>query len=77
MCSSDLWKGRGQLDSIIQLDTYTVPVWGQVSLWGRVIEAEFGYRATYAYPRGLMVMARDVALVPDLSRNYGVEVTVL
>lgn len=30
-------------------------VFGQVSLWGRVIEGERGYRAQYAYPKRLWV----------------------
>ena len=32
-------------------------VWGEVSLWGTVIEHEHGYRAQYAYPRRITVPA--------------------
>jgi hypothetical protein len=28
---------------------------GQVYLWGRVVECQFGYRAQYAYPKALLV----------------------
>jgi hypothetical protein len=52
-------------------------VFGEVSLWGRVIIHEHGYRAAYAYPKRIFVPekfqgGRD--LVNELRRSYGVEV---
>jgi hypothetical protein len=51
-------------------------VFGEVSLWGRVVIHERGYRAECAYPRHIFVPkayrgSRD--LVNELRRSYGVE----
>jgi hypothetical protein len=51
-------------------------VLGEVSLWGRVIVHEHGYRAAFAYPKRLFVPmhyqgGRDI--VNELRRSYGVE----
>ncbi len=46
-------------------------IWGEVWLWGRVVEHETGYRAQYAYPKSLVDtggIARRLATV------YGCEV---
>ena len=37
--------------------------WGRVSLWGRVVEHEDGWRATKAYPLDLKVWKADPARV--------------
>ncbi len=52
-------------------------VFGEVSLWGRVVVHEHGYRAAFAYPKRLFVPrlyqgGRDY--VNELRRIYGVEV---
>ena len=56
----------------------TPHVYGEVSLWGRVIVHEHGYRAQFAYPRNLLVPRRYAGhrwdIVKDLRRAYGVEV---
>jgi hypothetical protein len=51
-------------------------VFGEVSLWGRVVIHERGYRAECAYPRRILVPnryrgSRDIA--SELRRSYGVE----
>ncbi len=51
-------------------------VFGEVSLWGRVVIHERGYRAQCAYPRRIFVPktyrgSRDI--VSELRRSYGVE----
>lgn len=50
-------------------------VFGRVSLWGKTIEHEHGFRAQYAYPQALYVHPRtlDVSKL-GLSKSYGVEV---
>lgn len=45
-------------------------VWGSVSLWGRIIEHEIGYRAQFAYPLDLVCNVKH--LVALVSRRYGV-----
>lgn len=55
---------------------------GQVSLWGKIVEHAWGYRAEFAYPRALWVpgdcaIAGEVIPVSKMIRNlgrYGVEV---
>lgn len=51
-------------------------VFGEVSLWGRIVIHERGYRAERAYPRRILVPtgyrgSRDI--VNELRRSYGVE----
>ena len=54
---------------------------GEVSLWGTVVECAHGWRASYAYPARIYVLApsygrrSQVASAGDLAddlRNYGV-----
>ena len=45
---------------------------GRVSLWGRIIESEHGWRAQYAYPYELV--CRDHALASRLRSAYRVDV---
>lgn len=47
-------------------------VWGEIYLWGRIIEAEIGYRAQYAYPKKLYTAREDLAA--PLAALYGVPV---
>ena len=51
-------------------------VFGEVSLWGRVVIHERGFRAQWAYPKRILVPkqyrgGRDI--VNELRRSYGVE----
>lgn len=46
---------------------------GQVALWGKVIEGENGYRAEFAYPKALYVSYLNYRMVEPLS-VYGVPV---
>jgi hypothetical protein len=48
---------------------------GQVSLWGRIIEGDDGYRAEFAYPKAIYVTYLNYKLVEPLS-VYGVPVMV-
>jgi hypothetical protein len=47
---------------------------GRVSLWGRVIECERGWRGQYGYPYAITVLSDDESLVPRLARVYAVDV---
>jgi len=49
---------------------------GQVSLWGRVIEHERGYRGEIAYPYSLLLPGAVGHLAPSLAGRYGVDVLV-
>jgi hypothetical protein len=48
--------------------------WGQVSLWGRVIEHERGYRAQYAYPYAITVQSLDERVARVIRDGYAVDV---
>jgi hypothetical protein len=72
---------RGQAEEYFgeQSRGKTTPhVIGEVSLWGRVVLHERGYRAQFAYPRRLLVPRRYANprsdIVRDLRRLYGIEV---
>jgi hypothetical protein len=47
---------------------------GQVSLWGRVIEHEKGYRAQYAYPFALTLETLEEEQARAIRREYAVDV---
>jgi hypothetical protein len=51
-------------------------VFGRVSLWGRVVECEQGWRASHAYPQRLLVPARGAASeeIAGALEVYGVPV---
>lgn len=50
-------------------------VYGRVSLWGKVIEGEMGYRAEFAYPYEIIVPDTwDLSLVETLRKTYQVDV---
>lgn len=50
--------------------------YGQVALWGKIIEGEDGYRAEFAYPKAIYVTYMNYRLVEPLS-VYGVPVRVM
>jgi hypothetical protein len=45
---------------------------GTVSLWGKVVECELGYKAEYAYPHHIYLPASFGRFVPAVSAAYGV-----
>jgi hypothetical protein len=51
--------------------SYTPSVIGKVSLWGRVIETENGFRAQYAYPEELWAWGAG-SCPKELGQVYGV-----
>jgi hypothetical protein len=61
----DQLDGRGRLPTAI----------GRVSLWGRVIENTGGWRAQFAYPYAIELMAGESDLAARLRRRYGVDVS--
>jgi hypothetical protein len=47
---------------------------GSVSLWGRILARERGFRAQFAYPYELFLVGGDDRLARDLRRLYAVDV---
>jgi hypothetical protein len=50
-------------------------VLGRVSLWGRVVESQHGWRSQFAYPYELALYTRNRRLVRELRDVYAVDVT--
>lgn len=48
---------------------------GQVSLWGRVVECQRGWRGEYAYPYAITVFANDKTIAVAIRNLYAVDVT--
>ena len=46
---------------------------GRVSLWGRILERERGFRAQYAYPYDLFLVGGDDRIADVLRRRYAVD----
>jgi hypothetical protein len=71
-CSCGIWafKTLDNLVSAVQ-GSYQTRVLGQVSLWGRVIETENGYRAQFGYPKELWLFDNSLE---ELGYIYGVPV---
>lgn len=66
------WEAR-RSGGARSVDVYAI---GRVSLWGRVVEHERGYRAALAYPFDLFLPAPHRMLAIPLAARYGVEVMV-
>jgi hypothetical protein len=47
---------------------------GAVSLWGRILERERGYRAQFAYPYELFLLNADDVIAQELRRRYALDV---
>jgi hypothetical protein len=50
---------------------------GSVSLWGKILARERGYRAQYAYPYELFVIGGDEPMARELRDRYAVDVSLL
>jgi hypothetical protein len=69
-CSCGIWSFK-ELDGLVEaIGGYSeIKVLGKVSLWGRVIETENGYRAQYAYPSELWLLddsLEELGLIYDV-----------
>jgi hypothetical protein len=47
---------------------------GRVSLWGRILEREHGFRAQYAYPYEVVLLGGDDRIAHDLRSLYAIDV---
>jgi hypothetical protein len=47
---------------------------GRVSLWGHVLETEYGYRGEFAYPYDLVLLGGTDALARTIRSEYAVDV---
>ncbi len=69
VCGIYALKGRDMGSHYVS----SASAWGEVYLWGKVIEGEYGYRAQYAYPKTIETKQSDLE---GLLSEYGVPVTV-
>lgn len=70
-CSCGVWAFQSLEKLIEALKSYCPVAIGKVSLWGRVIETEHGFRAQYAYPAELWLLDESLE---QLGFIYGVPV---
>ena len=70
-CSCGIYAAR-TLDHLREMGYVSGAVFGQVSLWGTIVEGEQGWRAQYAYPRQLFLPHYDWRLVRPLRELYGI-----
>lgn len=75
-CECGVWAFRADerayAEALAYADSGTPIVLGRVRLWGRLVEAEHGWRAQYAYPADLTVFGADEETAPALEAAYGV-----
>ncbi len=64
-----MWEAR-RFPQFVAPEQYVV---GQVSLWGRVVEHERGYRGELAYPYALLLAPEQRRFAAPLADRYGVE----
>jgi hypothetical protein len=71
-CTCGYWsfKSENELKDVAR-DYEDIAVVGTVSIWGKVIECENGYRSEYAYPKELWLLKPGLEF---LSWTYGVPV---
>ena len=53
-------------------DNNTLYLIGEVSLWGKVIKAKYGYRAEFGYPKKLISTNASQNVLNILRRTYGI-----
>lgn len=70
-CECGVWCFKTLELLLPALEGYTVPILGNVSIWGRIIETDKGFRAQYAYPKELWLLDKAHE---QLGYIYGVPV---
>lgn len=58
-CECGVWCFKTLELLLPALEGYTVPILGNVSIWGRIIETDKGFRAQYAYPKELWLLDKN------------------
>jgi hypothetical protein len=78
-CECGIWAFRAHLSAERTLLDYAhsgrLLALGPVSLWGRLIEQELGWRAQFAYPLELEIYGASEEVAADLGAAYGIEAT--
>lgn len=70
-CSCGIWGFRTLRHLVGTPGAHPLRVLGEVSLWGKVIVTERGFRAQFAYPRKLIVPGANGGQVPRVTRELG------
>jgi hypothetical protein len=74
-CRCGIYAIKG-IEQILSLSHFSLfgPVLGEVSLWGKIVVHDGGYRAQYAYPKSLWVLGRMPDNLVSQLDVYGVPV---
>ncbi len=78
-CDCGIYALKSRPDALFlarQMTTPSVAAVGRVSLWGRVVETERGYRAQYAYIYDLMLLGGTSAQAREIRNRYAVDALV-
>jgi hypothetical protein len=70
-CGIYAYKEQTQAEHGGNAPTDVTHVWGQVYLWGRVVEHATGFRAQYAYPKALV---NTGGIARQVAHEYGIPV---
>ncbi len=70
-CTCGIWSFRSLDELLPALAGYAVKVFGQVTIWGRIIECEHGFRSQFAYPKELWLLDPSME---QLGYTYGVPI---
>jgi hypothetical protein len=70
-CGIYAYKTRQQAEKLDNAPEKVTHLWGEVSLWGRVIEHSKGYRAQFAYPKAFV---NTGGIAQRMAYLYGVPV---
>lgn len=78
-CDCGIYALKSRTDALFlarQITTNALVAVGQVSLWGRVVETERGYRAQYAYIYDLTLLGGTDAQAGEIRNRYAVDALV-
>jgi len=78
-CDCGIYALKSHADALVlarQITTAALLAVGRVSLWGRVVETERGYRAQFAYIYDLTLLGATDAEASEIRNRYAVDVLV-
>jgi len=77
-CGLHAYRTRELAERALAAEMRPTPtVLGRVSLWGRVVAHQRGWRSQFAYPYELFVLGNDAELAPALRATYAVDAVLL
>lgn len=69
-CGIYAYKNKGHVQTGENKPSEVIHLWGEVYLWGRVVEHSKGWRAQFGYPKSLVDTG---GIAQQVARNYGIK----